>query len=161
MMNYKEMSLSMTDDINIRSHKAMPIRFKKLSLDATAPKQATPGSAGFDLTAINITQIDDKTIKYETGIAVEIPTGFVGLLFPRSSCYKLGMQLTNCVGVIDSDYRGGISFVFRKNHRQQSYHIGDRVGQLVIVPIPRVEYFEVNELSQTSRGTGGYGSTGR
>lgn len=140
----------------------MKIKFKKLVPGAVAPKRGTPGSAGFDLTATScgIGQVPG-TLVYTTGIAVEIPPGYVGLLFPRSSVYKTGMNLTNCVGVIDSDYRGEITAIFSHSWSDNPYNTGDRICQLVIVPIPAVEYVEVDELSETERGAGGYGSTGR
>ncbi len=139
----------------------MKIKFKKLYEDAAEPKRMTAGAAGFDLTAHGMNWLDHKKIQYTTGIAVEIPPGYVGYLFPRSSCYKRGMALTNCVGVIDSDYRGEITFVYEKKHREDNYHQGERIGQLIIMPIPAVEFIEVEELSETVRGTGGYGSTGK
>lgn len=138
----------------------MKIKFKKLHTDAKAPFQATPGSAGFDLYAVSKEQIDGCHTKYGTGLAVEIPPGYVGLVFPRSSCHKKGMLLSNCVGVVDSDYRGEITAVFLGTHREYCYNIGDRICQLVIMPFPAVEYVEADELSETSRGAGGYGSTG-
>lgn len=139
----------------------MKIKFKKLVPQAVAPKQGTPGSAGFDLTATYVQKDcgDVFLYRYFTGIAVEIPTGYVGLIFPRSSIFKAGMMLTNCVGVIDSDYRGEIQAVFAGP--KMGYNIGDRIGQLVIVPNPKVEYVEAEELSETERGAGGYGSTGK
>jgi len=100
-------------------------------------------------------------IEYGTGIAVEIPPGHVGLIFPRSSIFHTGLILTNSVGVIDSGYRGEIKAVFKAPGHYDIYRIGERIGQLVIVPIPDVEYEEADELSETERGTGGYGSTGR
>ena len=139
----------------------MKIKFKKLTPNAVMPRRGTPGSAGFDLTATSREGIDWHLTRYGTGIAVEIPPGHVGLVFPRSSCYKHDVLLSNCVGVIDSDYRGEITFVFLPRAEQKIYDIGDRIGQLVIVPIPEVEYEEVDELSVTERGAGGYGSTGR
>ena len=138
----------------------MQIKFKKLDPKAQAPKQGTPGSAGFDLTAVSKERADYYHTRFGTGIAVEIPAGHVGLLFPRSSCYKHGMLLSNCVGVIDSDYRGEISAVFLGTDDEQCY-IGDRICQLVIMPIPAVEFVESDELTETQRGTGGYGSTGK
>ena len=105
---------------------------------------------------------NEKMMKYDTGIAVEIPPGYVGLLFPRSSVCKTGLSLANGVGVIDQDFRGSISFVFYKNMQCiVPYFPGDRIGQLVIVPIPAVEFVEAEELSETERGAGGYGSTGK
>lgn len=139
----------------------MKIKFKKLNPNAVMPKLGTSGAAGFDLTAISL-EVTDMTLKYDTGIAVEIPTGYVGLVFPRSSVCKTGLSLANSVGVIDSDYRGSISFVFYKPMPCiVPYLPGDRIGQLVIMPIPEVEFVEAEELSETERGEGGYGSTGK
>ena len=155
---------------NGRIFSKLPVKFKKLHPDAKAPVRATDGSAGWDLTALGFAYIDEEgeefetytgIVKYLTGIAVEIPPGYVGLIFPRSSCFKTGMDLTNCVGVIDSDYRGEIAFVFRVIDIGKKYDIGDRIGQLVIIPCPVVELVEVDELSQTERGSGGFGGTGR
>lgn len=141
----------------------MIVRFKKLHPAAQTPTKATDGSAGFDLVATSA-KWDTRygTWKFGTGIAVEIPEGYVGLIFPRSSVCKTVHRMANCVGVIDSDYRGEISAVFdTKNSAAWDYAPGDRVAQLVIVPAPKVELIEVDELSETARGTGGYGSTGR
>lgn len=139
----------------------LKIKFKKLNPNAVTPKQGTSGAAGFDLTAVSIEETD-QFVKYYTGIAVEIPPGYVGLVFPRSSICKTGLSLANSVGVIDSDYRGSISFVFYKGPTWiEPYSYGDRIGQLVIMPIPEVEFVEAEELSETERGEGGYGSTGK
>jgi dUTP pyrophosphatase len=141
----------------------LPIRFKKLHPDAKAPYQATPGSAGFDLTAVSVEpdKEDAFLARYGTGLAVEIPQGHVGLVFPRSSICKTNQLLTNCVGVIDSDYRGEITAVFTKGIKGKAYEVGDRIAQLVIMPIPAVKFVEAEELTETQRGAGGYGSTGR
>lgn len=143
----------------------MIIRFKKLHPDAVVPKRATAGAAGFDLTAVAFNREDDR-IRYDTGIAVEIPPGFVGLVFQRSSVYKTGLMLCNAVGVIDSDYRGSISFVYRNllgvgGRDCAHYGIGDRIGQIVFMPVPKVELVESDVLTETARGAGGYGSTGK
>lgn len=144
---------------------AMPleVRFKKLHPDAKNPVRATSGSAGFDLTAVSVENDGQRGINtYHTGLAIEIPQGYVGLLFPRSSIYKSGQSLTNSVGVVDSDYRGEVTFKFRSHSRTpDSYKAGDRIGQIIIMPYPVVHFEEVEELSKTRRGTGGYGSTGR
>jgi dUTP pyrophosphatase len=137
----------------------MKIKMKKLHPDAVIPCYARDGDAGVDLTAVDVAA-DEHTITYKTGIAIEIPRWHVGLLFPRSSVYKTGQTLTNCVGVIDSGYRGEIMMKYTLSLYQREYQIGDRVGQLLIIPYPKVEFEETNELSETSRGTGGYGSTG-
>lgn len=139
----------------------LQIKFKKTHPFSIIPKQGTAGAAGFDLTAVRL-ETTETTLKYDTGIAVEIPPGYVGLLFPRSSVCKTGLSLANSVGVIDSDYRGSISFVFYKGAELiEPYSYGDRIGQLLIVPIQEVEFVEAEELSETERGAGGYGSTGR
>lgn len=144
----------------------MNVKFKKLNEKAVNPIFSTDGAAGADLTAIDekieIT-VAGLTVTYGTGLAVEIPKGYVGLIFPRSSiATKTTMLLGNSVGVIDSDYRGEIKFVFKDVARGQGkkYNPGDRIGQLVIVPIPVISFTEVDELTETKRGDGGYGSTG-
>lgn len=93
-------------------------------------------------------------------LAFEIPKGKVGLIFPRSSCYKQRQLLSNCVGVIDSDYRGEVSAVMIGT-TDMSYQAGDRVAQIMFIDAPQVELIEVEELSETKRGSGGYGSTGK
>lgn len=142
----------------------MKIKFKKLSETAVAPFQGSKFAAGFDLTVDELEFSNDQ-IKYNSNIAVEIPEGCVGLLFPRSSVYKHHILLTNSVGVIDSDYRGPIKAVFQREeairYKISGYRVGERFAQLVIVPNPKVEYIEAEELSETTRGTGGYGSTGK
>jgi len=137
------------------------VKIRKMNPDAVIPKYAKPGDACMDLVAVERWIDDNDNICLNTGLAMEIPSGFVGLLFPRSSISKTGMRLTNCVGVIDSGYRGPILFKFNEEqHNLFNYKIGDRVGQIMILPYPQVEFMEVDELSETSRGTGGFGSTG-
>ena len=136
------------------------VKIKKLHKDAVIPRYAKDGDAGMDLTAVDV-EADEGTITYKTGLAIEIPRWHVGLLFPRSSVYKTGQSLTNCVGVIDSGYRGEIMLKFTLSPYQREYEIGDRVGQLIIIPYQMIQFEEVEELTETSRGKGGYGSTGR
>lgn len=136
------------------------VKIKKLHPDAVIPQYAKAGDAGLDLTAVDIIA-DGSTLTYKTGLAVEIPRWHVGLLFPRSSVYKTGQSLTNCVGVIDSGYRGEIMMKFTLSPYAKEYEIGDRVGQLIIMPYPKVEFEEVEDLTPTERGVGGYGSTGK
>ena len=138
----------------------MKIRMKKLHPDAVIPRYAKPGDAGMDLTAVWINQEMDL-VTYGTGLAGEIPEGHVGLLFPRSSIYKTKMALTNCVGVIDSGYRGEIMMKFKMTDNRTMYKVGDRIGQLLIMPYPKVEFVESYQLSDTDRGEGGFGSTGQ
>ena len=145
----------------------MIVKIKKLNDFATIPTYATDGSAGMDITAISMTYDDDGNIVYGTGLAFEIPEGYVGLLFPRSSNAKKDLILSNSVGVIDSDYRGEVSFKFKpsycfnKEDMDVVYDVGDKVGQMIIVPYPHIEWEQATELSETKRGKNGYGSTGK
>jgi len=148
----------------------MIVKIKKLSKDAVVPKKAHATDAGFDLVAVSKEYDDDNNVVYGTGLAFEIPDGHVGLLFPRSSNAKKDLVLSNCVGVIDSGYRGEVTLKFKRLVRtgpagawtgKNRYDIGDRIGQLIIMPIPDIEFVEAGELSDSERGTGGYGSSGK
>jgi len=142
----------------------MQVKIKKINTDAVIPSYAKDGDAGMDLVATSIISDNINSITYGTGIAMEIPEGFVGLVFPRSSIRKTDLALSNCVGVIDSGYRGELQATFNKiNHhsvRIPDYQIGDRIAQIVIIPYPPIEFVEVDELNDSSRGAGGFGSTG-
>lgn len=139
----------------------MQVRVQKLVPEAVVPKYAKEGDAGLDLVAITHDSKEGYE-SYGTGLAFEIPKGHVGLLFPRSSVTNKDLILKNGVGVIDSGYRGEISFRFQRvDGGQYTYAVGDRIGQLIVIPIPHIELVEVQELSQSDRGTGGYGSTGK
>jgi dUTP pyrophosphatase len=140
----------------------MRLRIKKTHVYAVIPKQMTEGAAGFDLTAVRVQEVPNNKVICSIGLAFEIPVGYVGLLFPRSSVVRTDLRLANAVGVIDSDYRGEVSVVFDEiSHgtKVSSYGAGDRVAQMVIIPIAQVELEEVDELSSTDRGSGGFGST--
>ena len=139
------------------------VKIKKLHPDAVIPKYAKPGDAGMDLTATWMEfDHENKIITYGTSIAMEIPKGYVGLIYPRSSVYKKSMALANHVGVIDSGYRGEIMFKYRvlNDDWQDIYDVGDRIGQIIIPPYPQIHFSEVNDLSDSQRGGRGYGSTG-
>jgi dUTP pyrophosphatase len=144
----------------------MTVKFKKLHYAAVKPKRATPQSAGADLFAClesNITIKSGERHLVPTGIAAEIPAGFGGLIFPRSSlATKYGVSLSNCVGVVDADYRGEIKIPLI-NHSGKEYTIrpGDRLAQLVVMPIEFPDFEECESLSTSQRGAGGFGSTGR
>lgn len=185
----------------------MKVKIKKLHPDAVIPKYAHDGDAGLDLTAVSRGFDEHGAIVYHTGLAFEIPQGYVGLLFPRSSNAKKDLLLSNSVGVLDSTYRGEVTFKFKpslvvcdkgkigldetdyeghftddwskefvtfhgrmRNYpdieegclpfQPRLYEVGDRIGQIIIIPYPQVEFEEVKNLSQTERGEGGYGSTG-
>jgi dUTP pyrophosphatase len=141
----------------------MKIHFKKLNPQAQKPKFGKPGDAGADLVATTVDLSRDGQVVYGTGIAVEIPEGMVGLVFPRSSVRNYNLSMANSVGVIDSGYRGEIMVTFNFNSRTPDntiYQVSDRIAQLVIIPVPLIQYKEVDELSETQRGTDGHGSTG-
>lgn len=140
----------------------MRLNFKKLHPNAVLPTKAHATDAGLDLTCTSYRyDFMHDVWEYGCGLAVEIPEGYVGLLFPRSSVYRTSMVMSNCVGVIDSGYRGEIKAKFYESENTKPYGRGDRFAQLVIVPIPRIETYLVDRLSDSDRGEGGYGSTGR
>lgn len=145
---------------------SLQVKVKKLSDNAVVPVYAKPGDAGLDLTATSVSMLADKAqVVYGTGLAVAIPEGHVGLIFPRSSICKKDLSLSNAVGVIDSGYRGEIKAVFNLAQvpygtKQQVYTVGERIAQLVIMPYPEVKLQEVEDLDKTERGEGGWGSTG-
>lgn len=140
----------------------MKVKIKKLHPDVIVPSYAKDGDAGLDLTAISVERDEYHNYVYHTGIAIEIPKGYVGLIFPRSSVSKTNLTLRNSVGVIDSGFRGEITLKFGElDHSNDAYNVGDRIGQLIIMPYPYIEFEEVEELSKTERGEGGYGSTGK
>ena len=139
----------------------MRIKIKRLTEDAVIPKYAHYGDAAVDLVATRRWEDEASNMCYGTGLAIEIPDGYVGLLFPRSSISKTNLRLCNSVGVIDSGYRGEIMLKFdRRGFVDDTYNVGDRVGQLMILPVPSIQFIEVDELSSSIRNTGGYGSSG-
>lgn len=136
----------------------------KLEDEALLPSYAKKGDAGLDLTAIRMKVVDEKEygyIEYDTGVSLEIPEGYVGLIFPRSSISNTGMLLSNSVGVIDSGYRGNIKFRFKYIPGTKTYEVGDRIGQLIIIPYPQVEFEQVEELTISERSNSGFGSTNK
>lgn len=144
----------------------MKVKIKLLHEKAVVPKKAHDLDAGFDLTAITRTFDDFGNFIYGTGIAVRIPVNHVGLLFQRSSVAKKTQILSNAVGVVDAGYTGEITFKFRHlvDHRHTSarpYEVGERIGQLIIIPIPSIEFVLSDDLGESERGTGNYGSSGR
>ena len=139
------------------------VNIKKLHSDAVIPTYAKPGDAGMDLVATEIISNTTFDITYGIGLAMEIPKGFVGLIFPRSSIRKYELALSNSVGVIDSGYRGELQATFKKTNGLDSlsYKVGDRIAQIIIIPYPEILFIESEELSETERGSGGFGSTGK
>ncbi len=160
----------------------MKVKIKKLSENAVMPTKAHASDAGFDLVATSRNLDGYGNIVYGTGLAFEIPEGYVGLIFPRSSISKKDLALTNAVGVVDSHYRGEVMAKFKpmqsaekfSEHKgdedfvvidempfSEVYAVGERIAQLIIMPYPEIEFEEADKLSDTDRGTGGYGSTGK
>lgn len=169
----------------------MQVKIKKLNEGAVIPSYAKRGDAGMDLIATS--RYFDKygNAVYGTGLAMEIPEGYVGLIFPRSSVSKVDLSLCNCVGVVDSGYRGEVMLKFTpaaafsflrdreaedsddfdcvflpSENRKDStdaivYEVGEKIGQIIIMPYPQIQFVEVNELSDSERGNGGFGSTGK
>lgn len=151
----------------------LEIKLKKLSNNAVTPFYAKMGDAAMDLTATH-KEIDlYGNVSYRTGIAIELPENYVGLIFPRSSISKMNLDLANSVGVIDSGYRGEIIIKFKPTQFYKrdktvisapetlSYEIGEKIAQIMIVPIPTVYFKEVNDLSSSERNVGAFGSTGK
>ncbi len=141
---------------------SMKIKIKKLHPKAVVPSYAKDGDAGMDLRAVSVENDVHGNIVCKTGLAIEIPDGYMGLLFPRSSVSKTSLALRNSVGVIDSGYRGEIMLKFGRtlNPKSPLYKEGDKVGQIILMPHPYVEFVETEELTETDRGVGGFGSTG-
>lgn len=141
------------------------VKIKKLRDNAIIPTYGSEEAGAFDLYVSEIETDSYGNQVYKFGISMEIPKGYVGLLFPRSSNCKTVLYLTNSVGIIDSDYRGEITAKFKTRDKEMfhvlNYNIGDRVAQMMIVPNFKVNFEEVEELSETKRGSGGYGSTGK
>lgn len=156
-------------DFDFKHDAHLVVKFKKLYSDSVTPSYAKDGDAGLDLTATHMT-FDENFIEYGTGIAVEIPKGYVGLIFPRSSVSKKeNFYLKNSVGVIDSGYRGEIKLRFNSNQQmlpeeddanRYHYQPGEKIGQLIIIPYPMISLEEVDQLSDSERGEKGFGSSG-
>ena len=154
------------------------IKTKKLHENAQIPVFKTTGACAADIYCTEVELLDRNRevidiwdqhfptldtmfVRYKLGLAFEIPEGYGMLLLPRSSIIEKDLDLTNCVGLIDTDYRGEISAVFRLQKPGYGiYKVGERCCQLLIIEVPKVSFIESNELSETTRGTGGYGSTG-
>lgn len=153
---------ALNSDIYSESQLPIKVPIKKLHPNAVMPTYSKEGDAGMDLTSVSVEHTEDY-ISYKTGLSFEIPSGYVGLIFPRSSNSKKDLLLTNSVGVIDSGYRGEVELRFKpvlNGTRLLIYDVGDRVGQIMIIPYPTIEFVETENLSNSERGDGGFGSTG-
>jgi dUTP pyrophosphatase len=143
----------------MKSNNMLNIKIKKLAPEAVIPQYSKPGDAGMDVYAISKNETD-KFVEYGTGLAFEVPEGYVLLVFARSSVSNTNLILANSVGVLDSGYRGELKLRFRKIGTED-YQVGERVGQIMVLPYPQVNFEEVAELSNTERGEGGFGSSGK
>jgi dUTP pyrophosphatase len=157
----------------------MQVKIKRLVEGAVIPSYAKQGDAGLDLTATSKKYDEYGNTVYGTGLAFKIPEGYFGLLVPRSSNSKTDLRLTNSSGILDSGYIGEVMFKYRNDNYARmdgglqahlamgdiafnnEYEIGDRIGQLIILPYPQIEFQEVDDLGETERGDGGFGSSGR
>lgn len=142
--------------------KSLKVKIKKLDPKAIIPSYAKPGDACMDLTAISEVIVEEGGygyVEYGTGLSFEVPENYVMLIYPRSSVSNQGLLLSNSVGVVDSGYRGEVKFRFKWIKGTNKYNVGDRVGQFMIIPRPIMDLEEVEELSETERGSGGFGST--
>lgn len=142
----------------------MKVRFKKIHPNAVIPTKAHAADAGFDLVATSREEDMYGNISYGLGIAIEIPKGHAGFIFPRSSNCKKQLLMCNSVGVVDCGYTGEIMAKFKPTSidpYSMDYNVGDKVAQLVIMPYPEIEFEEVDELPESERGANGHGSTGK
>ena len=139
------------------------VKIKRLHKDSIIPSYSRKGDAGLDLVATSKFYDDFDNVCYGTGLAIEIPEGHVGLLFPRSSISKTDLTLRNSVGIVDSNFRGEITLKFNNILMSscEPYNVKERIGQLIIMPYPTIEFEEVEELSTTERGAQGFGSSGK
>lgn len=157
----------------------MIVNIKKLVDTAVIPSYSKVGDAGMDLIATAVNQ-EDMYVEYCTGLSIEIPEGYAGLIFPRSSNSNTSLLLTNSIGLIDSGYRGEIRIRYRRiinplaarvapldsslrilDSTYTEYEVGNKVAQLVIMPYPSIEFNVLEDLSITERGEGGFGSSGK
>lgn len=144
----------------------MLVKVKKVAKDAVLPTKAHATDAGFDLYCTSReVNWEKRQLICHIGLAFEIPDGYVGLIFPRSSVSNKPLMMANSVGVIDSGYRGEVTAKFNITGMHEiganNYQVGDKIAQMIIIPYPEIEFEEADSLSESDRGTGGYGSTGR
>lgn len=144
----------------------MRLKIKKLNEKAIIPTRGSEYAAGYDLYACIDSQVvimPHQTVKIGTGLAIEIPEGYFGAIFARSGlATKHGLRPANCVGICDSDYRGEyIVGLHNDTDTPQIINSMERIAQLVVIPYLTVDFEEVDELSDTKRGDGGFGSTGK
>lgn len=138
------------------------VKIRKVHPDAVLPKRAHPTDAGMDVTAISMEMTEDY-LEYDTGLQFQLPAGYVMLIFPRSSNSKKDLLMCNSVGVLDAGYTGNLKFRFKlttEGYTEKIYNPGDKIGQIIILPYPEINFVETEEFDETDRGSGGFGSTG-
>jgi dUTP pyrophosphatase len=140
----------------------MRVKIKKLHESAVVPKLATDGAACFDVVSMESGTVYAMQRKlFRTGLSFEVPQGFTLMLYSRSGHGMKGIRLANGTGIIDSDYRGEVSVALANDGAFEFHvHAGDRIAQAMILPVPAVEFVLADELTETARGAGGFGSTG-
>ena len=148
------------------------VKIKKLHKDAVIPKYETNGAVGMDLTAVSVEYDKYGNLVVGTGLAIQLPEGYYADLRPRSSISKYDLVLANSIGTVDADYTGELILKFKPSDyfainrndvygNGEIYKVGDRVAQLLILPYPKINFIEVDELDKTERGNKGFGSTGK
>jgi dUTP pyrophosphatase len=137
------------------------VNISKTHPEVVTPEYSREGDACLDLTAYT-RKVESTYIEYGTGIKLQIPKGYVGLVYPRSSISNTNQLMANSVGVIDSNYTGEIKIRMKRDNElyKVTYGVGSRIAQIMIVPIPQIELNVVDSLEQTNRGEGGFGSSG-
>lgn len=139
----------------------MNLKIKLLNENARLPAYQSGQAGGLDLVATSKEWDEvNGVLTFGTGLAIQLPRGTMGLLMPRSSIYKTGLTMCNGIGLLDSDYSGEVMFKFYVGRAKSNFSIGDRIGQLVVIPIPYMNIQVVSELTSTERNEGGFGSTG-
>jgi dUTP pyrophosphatase len=137
------------------------VKIRKVHPDAVIPFRAHATDAGMDVTAISMEMTEDY-VEYDTGLQFQLPEGYAMLIFPRSSNSKKDLLLCNSVGILDAGYTGNLKLRFKlttEGYTEKIYNPGDKVGQIMIIPYPEINFIETEVFNETERGDGGFGST--
>lgn len=137
------------------------VKIRKVHPDAVIPFRAHATDAGMDVTAISM-EITEDYVEYDTGLQFQLPEGYAMLIFPRSSNSKKDLLLCNSVGILDAGYTGNLKLRFKlitEGYTEKIYNPGDKVGQIMIIPYPEINFIETEIFNETERGNGGFGST--
>lgn len=137
------------------------VKIRKVHPDAVIPFRAHATDAGMDVIAISMEMTEDY-VEYDTGLQFQLPEGYAMLIFPRSSNSKKDLLLCNSVGILDAGYTGNLKLRFKlttEGYTEKIYNPGDKVGQIMIIPYPEINFIETEIFNETERGDGGFGST--